>query len=191
MDISKCSWYRSFLWCNPSTDGSHGAERTPCTWSKDKTKRYTNNSGDNNDSPEHPTYIGPATRKTKLHTKHGENEQHHEQAESECTNKLRNGAMGRILRQQTVVHITTRTYMSTPPATFPNAHYYRTYHAYQSQQSYNGIEPTDNDVCNDNPIEGKTRSSKVSMKTFLCHLFNYYFFINVLMIVSSSPANFT
>jgi hypothetical protein len=43
--------------------------------------------------------------------------------------------------------------MSAPPTSLPDAGQYGTNHTDYGYESYNGIEPPDDDVCDDYPIE--------------------------------------
>ena len=61
--------------------------------------------------------------------------------------------MGRIARQQPVVHIAARADMSAPEAASPDAGEHRTYHTNEGHQAYHGEEPAQQDVGDDNPVE--------------------------------------
>src|SRR3712207_9021338 len=61
----------------------------------------------------HGAQITP--RKIHLYSKHHEDKHHHEQPETKRAQELGNRLMRRILGQQTVVHITSRAGISTPP----------------------------------------------------------------------------
>ena len=59
--------------------------------------------------------------------------------------------------------------MPAPPASLPDAGHDRTNHAYDSNEPYYGEEPSEHEVCEDNPIEWLTGSVVVSVKSFSCH----------------------
>ena len=51
---------------------------------------------------------------------------------------------------QASVHL---PHMSAPPAPFPNAGHHGTNHADECDESYDRIEPSDDDIRDDDPIE--------------------------------------
>ena len=115
-----------------------------------------------------------------MDAKHAEDEQYHEQSETEGAHKLRYRLVGRILRQQSVVEIASRTDVATPETTSPDRGEYRTNHADKCDEAYCGIKPSDDDVGNDNPLEIHTRRCKMAMKVFVFLLHNPYLFLNLM-----------
>ena len=59
--------------------------------------------------------------------------------------------------------------MSAPPASFPNASHHGTNHANECDESHYRIEPSDDDIRDDNPIEVYSWCRKVAMEFFLLH----------------------
>ena len=88
--------------------------------------------------------------------------------------------MGRIFGQQTVVHVTAWTDVAAPESATPNRGDHRSYHADKRQQTNDGEEPADDDICEDNPIERKPWSCEVTMKLFLFIFHISYLFLNPL-----------
>ena len=59
--------------------------------------------------------------------------------------------------------------MSAPPAPFPDASHHGTNHANECDESHYRIEPSDDDIRDDNPIEVYSWCRKVAMEVFLLH----------------------
>ena len=94
VDVRECFRQWSMLRCHPVGDGSHRAERTPCTWCIDERKCNTNDGGHDDNRPEYATYTTPHSQSSlapwhiaQLDAEHAEDEEHHEQAEAEGTHK--------------------------------------------------------------------------------------------------------
>lgn len=75
--------------------------------------------------------------------------------------------MGRVLRQQAVIEITSGTNMAAPEAPSPYRGQHWTNHTDKRDESYDRIEPPDDDVGDDDPIEVQSRRSKMTMKIHL------------------------
>ena len=153
VNVGECFGQRGFLRGYPTRDGPHGTERAPGARCIDEREGDTHDGGHEDDGPEHPAHVGPALGKAQLDAEHGEDEKDHEEAEAEGADELGDFTMGRVFREEPVVHVATGTHVATPPTAFPNAGEHRTEHTYQGKQTDDGIEPTDDEVGNDNPIE--------------------------------------
>jgi hypothetical protein len=61
--------------------------------------------------------------------------------------------------------------MSAPPASLPDAGHNGANHADECDESYHRIKPSNDDVCDDDPIEIQSWSRKVAMESlFLLHI---------------------
>jgi len=174
VDIGKDFWQRGLLGGYPTGYGAHGTKGAPGARSVDKGKDDAYNGCHDDDVPEHSTYISPTTSETQLNAKHGKDKEHHEQTEAEGTYKTRNGTVRRILGQQPIVHVTTRTDIPTPIAPTPDAGQHRAYHTNESKESDDRIEPPDDNVSKYYPIEREPLGLIMTMKVFLllCHVSN-------------------
>ena len=65
--------------------------------------------------------------------------------------------------------------MSAPPASFPDAGHHGANHADECDESYHRIEPSDDDIGDDNPIEIQSWSRKVAMEILLLLHIPYLF----------------
>ena len=72
--------------------------------------------------------------------------------------------MGRVFREQTVVHAASRTYMAAPVSATPDGGQHRTYHADECQQANNRIEPCDDEVGEEYPIERQAFGLEMPVK---------------------------
>ena len=71
--------------------------------------------------------------------------------------------------------------MSTPPAPLPDAGHHRANHTDECDKSDNRIKPSDDDVCDDDPIEIQSWSRKVTVEVLLFLIVlirNPYLFLN-------------
>ena len=67
--------------------------------------------------------------------------------------------------------------MTAPPAPFPDAGHHGTNHTNECDESNNGVEPSDDDIRDDDPIEVLSWCRKVAMEVlFLLH--SPYLFLN-------------
>ena len=71
--------------------------------------------------------------------------------------------------------------MSAPPASLPDAGHHGTNHTDECEETNHGIEPPDDDIGDDNPIEIQSWSRKVAMEILLFLIIlihNPYLFLN-------------
>ena len=66
--------------------------------------------------------------------------------------------------------------MSAPPAAFPYTGHHGAYHTDDGEESYYGIEPTDDDVRDDDPVERLSWSLEMSVESFLYHTYVLFLF---------------
>jgi hypothetical protein len=59
--------------------------------------------------------------------------------------------------------------MSAPPTSFPDAGQHGANHTDDGKEAYYGIEPSEDDVRDDNPIERPTWNIEMSVESFLWH----------------------
>ena len=149
--ISFGQWF--FLGCHPARDGAHGTKTAPGAGGIDERQHHAHDGGDEDDGPEHASHVAPVLGKTQLDAEHGEDEEHHEQPESEGADELRYGSVGRVFREQAVVHASSWTDMAAPVSATPDGGQHRTYHADECQQANHRIEPCDDEVGEEYPIE--------------------------------------
>ena len=159
---------------HPRGDGAHGTEGTPRAGSVDEVEHHTDNSGDEDDGPEHTAYVAPHGKAslapaglTELQTEHGEDKYHHEDAETFRAHETRYGTVGGIAREQTVVHIAARTDVAAPVSAATQGRHHGTHHADDGNETHDGIEPRENEVDEKYPVEGRAGSGKVAMEGFL------------------------
>ena len=69
--------------------------------------------------------------------------------------------------------------MSAPPASLPYAGQHGTNHTDECDESYYGIEPADEDIGDDDPIEIESWSGKVAMEILLFLLHNSLFILKI------------
>ena len=160
VDICERLGKRSLLRSHPTGDGSHRTERAPHAWRIDKVQRYAHDGGHHDDCPEYSSDVAPHGQSSlapaglrELDAEHGEDKEHHEKPETERPDKLGDGTVGRIFRQQAVVHVSPGTHIPAPPAASPDAGQHRANHADECQQSDNRPEISDDDVGDDDPVE--------------------------------------
>ena len=164
MDGLEAFGQRFLLGCHPSRDGSHGAETAPGAGSIDKRQHHSYDGGDENDGPEHPAHVTPAFGETQLDAEHGEDEENHEQSESERAHEFRYGSVGRVFREQTVVHASPRTDIAAPVASPPDGGQHRADHAYNGYKTNDWIKPAYDEVGEENPIERHSLGLKMTME---------------------------
>ena len=147
---------RFFLGRHPARDGSHGTETAPCTGSIDERQNDAYDGGDEDDGPEYTPHVAPVLGEAQLYAEHGEDEDHHQQPEPEGTDELWYGSVGRVFREKTVIHASSRTDVAAPVSASPDGGQHRTYHADECQQANHRIEPSDDEVGEKDPIEWQT-----------------------------------
>lgn len=174
MDCLEAGWQWLLLGGHPTRDGAHGTEAAPCAGCIDEREDDTDDGGQEDDGPEHATDIVPhiesasaPTHLTELDAKHGEDEEHHEEAEARSTYKAGDGFVGGIFGEKTVVEVATRTDVAAPEAATPDGGDHRTYHADECNEADGRKEPRHNEICDDDPIERQAGCSEVPMKVFL------------------------
>ena len=174
VDVREGFGQRSFLRRHPAGDGPHRAEGAPGSRRIDEVQHDAYHSGHNDDGPEHASYgaphgpsaLAPGHGQRQLCAEHAEDEAHHEQAEAECAHEGRYRLVGRIFREQPVVHIASGAYVSAPPSSFPYAGHHGPYHADEGEQSHDGVPPPYDDVCYDDPVDVVSRCREVSVEVF-------------------------
>ena len=128
VDVGERFGQRCLPGSHPTGDGSHRTERAPRAGRIDKVQRYANDGGHHDNRPKYSSDVAPHGQSTlapaglrELDAEHGEDKEHHEKPETERPDKLRDGTMGRIFRQQAVVHVSPGTNIPAPPAASPDA----------------------------------------------------------------------
>ena len=95
VDVRKGLWQWCILWSHPAGDSTHRTERAPGAWRIDEAQRNAGNGCHHDNSPEYApdavphsqSALAPGNSQSQLHSKHTEDEEHHEQAEAEGAHK--------------------------------------------------------------------------------------------------------
>lgn len=164
MDVGECFWQWQLLGRYPSGDGAHRTETAPCARCVDERQDDANDGGRENDGPKHASNVTPALGEAQLDTEHRENKKHHKQPETRGAHKLGDGLVGRVPREQTVVHAAARAHVTAPETSSPDGCQYGADHADEGNQSDRWIEPTHDEICEENPVERPSWSLEMTMK---------------------------
>ena len=174
MDGLETFGQRFLLGRHPAGDGSHGAETAPGAGSIDEGQCHAHDGCDKDDGPEHAANVAPTLGETQLDAEHGEDEEHHEQSESKRAHELWYGPVGRVFREQTVVHASSRTDIAAPVASPPDGGQHRADHADDGYEAYHRIEPSYDKIGKENPIERHTLGIIMTVKVFLLFLLLFH-----------------
>jgi len=168
MNILKTLWKSSFMGGHPPRDATHRTEVAPSARCIDKRKYNTYNCGQQNNVPKDFAHRIPVTPShIHLYTEHHKDKKDHEEPETKTFQEGRYGTMWRIASKKFVIHIATRTDITTPKTATPDASKYRPYHADKSDKANYRIKPTKNQVCKENPIKRRAFALEIAMKGFL------------------------